>query len=42
LIALGFTSVDDLGAEDINARYLSNRRDGLAPGGIGRIAIART
>ena len=42
LIALGFVTIDDLGADDINARYLSNRRDGLASSGIGRIAIART
>jgi methyltransferase (TIGR00027 family) len=41
LTALGFTSVDDLGADQINAGYLANRRDGLQSRGIGRIAIAR-
>ena len=41
LLSLGFTSIDDLGADDINAGYLANRRDGLQSRGIGRIAIAR-
>jgi O-methyltransferase involved in polyketide biosynthesis len=41
LIALGFTSIDDLGADEINAGYLANRSDKLQSRGIGRIAIAR-
>jgi methyltransferase (TIGR00027 family) len=41
LAALGFTSVIDLGAEEINSTYLANRDDGLESRGIGRIAIAR-
>jgi len=41
LMALGFTSIDDLGGDEINARYLANRHDGLQSRGIGRIAIAR-
>jgi methyltransferase (TIGR00027 family) len=41
LTSLGFTSIDDLGADEINARYLANRNDGLQSRGIGRIAIAR-
>jgi methyltransferase (TIGR00027 family) len=41
LLAMGFASVDDLGADDINRRYLPERRDGLQAGGIGRIAVAR-
>jgi len=41
LSALGFSSIDDLGAAEINERYLANRTDGLQARGIGRIAIAR-
>lgn len=41
LMALGFTSIDDLGADEINSTYLANRTDGLESRGIGRIAIAR-
>jgi len=41
LMSLGFTSLDDLGAEEINSSYLANRGDGLKSRGIGRIAIAR-
>jgi hypothetical protein len=29
LRALGFTSVEDLGAKEIEARYLRDRKDGL-------------
>lgn len=41
LLSMGFTAVEDLGADEINARYLANRSDGLRSGGVGRIAIAR-
>jgi hypothetical protein len=41
LMSLGFSSVEDLGGDEINERYLANRRDGLEARGIGRIAIAR-
>jgi O-methyltransferase involved in polyketide biosynthesis len=41
LMSLGFTSIDDLGADEVNAKYLANRNDGLQSRGIGRIAIAR-
>jgi len=41
LLALGFTSVEDLGGEEINSRYLANRADGLQSRNVGRIAIAR-
>jgi methyltransferase (TIGR00027 family) len=43
LRGVGFTSVEDLGAEELNARYLQNRSDRLRMRGrVGRIAIART
>jgi hypothetical protein len=38
---MGFGEIDDLGADEINARYLAGRTDGLRSGGVGRIAIAR-
>jgi methyltransferase (TIGR00027 family) len=39
---LGFTSFEDLGTDEINARYFSGRADGLrAGGGIGRLMKAR-
>ena len=41
LMSLGFSSVEDLGGDEINERYLANRRDGLEARGVGRIAIAR-
>jgi len=41
LLMMGFSDVDDLGADEINARYLAGRTDGLRSGGVGRIAIAR-
>lgn len=41
LTSLGFSSIDDLGAADINARYLAGRSDELQARGVGRIAIAR-
>lgn len=41
LLQMGFDDIDDLGADEINARYLANRTDGLRSGGVGRVAIAR-
>ena len=41
LLALGFTDVEDLGAHEIDTRYLGHRDDGLRGGTVGRIAIAR-
>jgi O-methyltransferase involved in polyketide biosynthesis len=39
---MGFASFEDLGTEEINARYFSGRADGLrAGGGIGRLMKAR-
>jgi methyltransferase (TIGR00027 family) len=39
---MGFGSFDDLGMEEINARYFSGRSDGLkARGGIGRLMMAK-
>jgi methyltransferase (TIGR00027 family) len=39
---MGFASFEDLGTEEINARYFSGRSDGLrASGGIGRLMKAR-
>lgn len=41
LRAMGFTSVTDLGGDEINARWLADRRDGLRVGSAGRIIVAR-
>jgi len=41
LRAAGFTAVEQLGPEEINARYFSGRSDGLRAGGMARIASAR-
>jgi methyltransferase (TIGR00027 family) len=42
LNTMGFRSVADLGAEDIDARYFKDRRDGLRVGGsVGRLLCAR-
>lgn len=41
LEALGFW-VQDLGADEINGRYLAGRQDGLKAGGVGRIVLARS
>jgi methyltransferase (TIGR00027 family) len=39
---LGFDEIEDLGREELNARYLCNRADGLRlRGGIGRVMRAR-
>ena len=37
---LGFTSLEDLGQNEINARYFSGRGDGLSVGSLGRIVSA--
>jgi methyltransferase (TIGR00027 family) len=37
---LGFTAIEDLGPDEINARYFADRADGLRVGGIGRLACA--
>jgi len=42
LRTLGFRDIEDMGADELNARYLSNRTDGLRlRGGIGRLMRAR-
>jgi methyltransferase (TIGR00027 family) len=39
---LGFTDIEDLGSDELNARYLAGRADGLKlRGGIGRLMRAR-
>jgi hypothetical protein len=39
---LGFGDLEDVGSDDLNARYLSDRADGLRlRGGIGRLLRAR-
>jgi len=39
---LGFGEIEDVGSDDLNARYLANRADGLKlRGGIGRLMRAR-
>jgi methyltransferase (TIGR00027 family) len=43
LRALGFTSVEDLGSDEVNARYFRDRRDHLhMMGRVGRMLSART
>jgi len=41
LHALGFTHTEDLGPEEINARFFCNRRDGLQVAGLGRVMRAQ-
>jgi methyltransferase (TIGR00027 family) len=41
LRAMGFESVEDLGPEEINARYFKNRKDGLQVGSLSHIMNAR-
>jgi methyltransferase (TIGR00027 family) len=41
LSRLGFSDIEDLGPDEINSRFLSNRRDGLQSTAAGRIAVAR-
>jgi methyltransferase (TIGR00027 family) len=38
---MGFTSITDLGGDEINARWLADRTDGLQVGSAGRIIVAR-
>ena len=41
LVDAGFTAIDDLAADDLNARYFANRSDSLhISGGLGRLVIA--
>jgi len=42
LRSLGFRQLEDLGPEAINARYFSERLDGLRVGGLGHIISARS
>ncbi len=42
LVAAGFTSFEDLGGDEINARYFARRDDGLRVGGTGRLTMAAT
>jgi methyltransferase (TIGR00027 family) len=42
LAALGFTRREDLGPEELNARYFAGRSDGLRTSGPGRIMVAAT
>ena len=41
LVSLGFSSITDLGGDELNAKYLSNRSDGLKARSIGRVVVAR-
>jgi len=41
LRSLGFHEVEDLGPEQLNARYLSGRQDGLRKSGVSRLVCAR-
>ncbi|MGA9633267.1 MAG: SAM-dependent methyltransferase, partial [Candidatus Acidiferrales bacterium] len=40
LIGIGFRSVEDLGGDEINARYFKGRADGLRVGNVGRLLSA--
>jgi len=40
LAALGFRQLEDLGADELNARFFRERSDGLRVGGLGRIMCA--
>jgi methyltransferase (TIGR00027 family) len=42
LLDLGFTSIEDLGASELNGRYFADRKDHLRVGEAGRIAKAVT
>jgi methyltransferase (TIGR00027 family) len=41
LKAIGFSQVDDMGTEDINTRFFSNRKDRLMVGGFGHLMNAQ-
>jgi hypothetical protein len=38
---MGFSEVEDLGATELNERYLSGRTDGLRKSGVSRLICAR-
>ncbi|MGH7786599.1 MAG: class I SAM-dependent methyltransferase [Candidatus Binatia bacterium] len=40
LAVMGFVQIDDLGPDEINARYFAGRADGLRVGGLGRLVCA--
>lgn len=40
LFSLGFSKVEDLGPEQLNGRYLSERKDGLRKSGVSRLVCA--
>ena len=42
LHTLGFRQLEDLGPEDLNARFFRARADGLCVGGLGRVMSARS
>lgn len=42
LLAAGFREVDDLGPEELNARYFANRPDGMRVGTLAHVICART
>jgi methyltransferase (TIGR00027 family) len=42
LRALGFTELEDLGPEELNARFFGGRSDGLRTGALGRVMCARS
>ena len=42
LRALGFTELEDLGTEELNARFFGERSDGLRTGALGRVMCARS
>jgi methyltransferase (TIGR00027 family) len=42
LRALGLTELEDLGCEDLNARFFGARSDGLRTGALGRVMCARS
>jgi methyltransferase (TIGR00027 family) len=42
LAALGFTQLEDLGADELNARFFRGRSDRLRVGGLGRVMCAQS
>jgi len=42
LRALGLTELEDLGPEELNARFFAERSDGLRTGALGRVMCARS
>jgi methyltransferase (TIGR00027 family) len=41
LSALGFAQIEDLGPDELDARFFRNRKDGLRVGGLGRVLRAQ-